>query len=92
MYAEVLYGMLEESPHHTQTILQEFVSTLYEKRQKHLADDIVHHFEKLLHTEGKVVRPKITTREDGIEIRLGDTLIQNTLEKRKQQLWTKITS
>jgi F0F1-type ATP synthase delta subunit len=86
MYAEALYQMIEEEPARSQFIIGELMTTLTERREKSLAPDILSHFEKRLHSSEKKGRPQVTHLKGGVEIRVGDTLVENSLEKRMKEL------
>jgi len=111
-YAKALNALVTESPDSSSKIIKEFLHTLSKNDDLKLASEIVHHFEKIIHQEEKVLKAEVTlpakteaalpkhyadhklktvtshdiSSKGGIEIRIKDVLIENTISRRMKQL------
>ncbi len=87
-YAKAFYNSIKENPHNHRKVIQEFSKLLEENGDLRLADDIMDYFKKI----GEEEKPDIATPKEfpeikaGVRIRIGDTVIENTLASRLKNL------
>ncbi len=87
-YAGVFYDLLKESPHNHKKVIHDFAKTLEANEDLKLVGEIMDHFIKI----GDEDKPEIATTKElpelkaGIRIRIGDTIIENSLQERLRNL------
>jgi F0F1-type ATP synthase delta subunit len=77
-YAEAFYELLKEAPHNHKKVIHELVTKLEADGNLKMAGEIMDHFKKI----GEEEKPQIS----GARIRIGDTVIDNTIEQRLRNL------